>query len=53
MKDKKKKWIVPPILSLGFMLLAVTMVLLGLLQGDYHETLNKAIRVCLECIGIG
>ena len=26
---------------------------LGLLQGGYRDTLQKAIRICLECIGIG
>jgi len=31
----------------------ITLVLLGLWQGEYTVTLNKAIRICLECIGIG
>lgn len=25
----------------------------GLLQGEYAVTLNKAVHICLECIGIG
>ncbi len=25
----------------------------GLLQGDSRVVLNKAIRICYECIGIG
>lgn len=25
----------------------------GFLQGDYRDTLVKAIMICLECIGIG
>ncbi len=25
----------------------------GLWQGEYAVTLNKAVRICLECIGIG
>ncbi|MDD7391006.1 MAG: CD1871A family CXXC motif-containing protein [Lachnospiraceae bacterium] len=25
----------------------------GILQGDYRDTLIKAIMICLECIGIG
>lgn len=25
----------------------------GILQGEYAVTLNKAVRICLECIGIG
>lgn len=25
----------------------------GILQGDFHTTWTKAIRICLECIGIG
>ncbi len=31
----------------------ITLVLLGLRQGEYTVTFNKAIRICLECIGIG
>ncbi|MGN0292696.1 MAG: CD1871A family CXXC motif-containing protein [Lachnospiraceae bacterium] len=25
----------------------------GICQGDYRDTLVKAIMICLECIGIG
>lgn len=25
----------------------------GIWQGEYAVTLNKAVRICLECIGIG
>ncbi len=25
----------------------------GVLQGGYRDTLAKATRICLECIGIG
>ena len=28
-------------------------LVLGLVQGGYRDTLQKAIRICLECIGIG
>jgi len=28
-------------------------LILGLVQGGYTDTLQKAIRICLECIGIG
>ena len=26
---------------------------LGLMQGGFRETLQKAIYLCLECVGIG
>lgn len=29
------------------------LIIAGVLQNDYREVLMKAIRVCLECIGIG
>ena len=32
---------------------AAVLVMLGLLQGDFQGVLNKAIRICFECIGIG
>lgn len=33
--------------------LGVLALILGLLQGGYSDTLQKAVRICLECIGIG
>lgn len=26
---------------------------LGIAQGGYQDTLAKAVRICLECVGIG
>ncbi len=39
----------------GFILLAAGAVLTaaGLLQGQYASVLAKAIRICMECVGIG
>ena len=31
----------------------VAMVGIGLWQGQYGIVLQKAVRICLECIGIG
>ena len=33
--------------------LGIIFLCTGLYQGGYQDTLHKAIRVCLECIGIG
>lgn len=39
----------------GFILLAAGAALAaaGLLQGQYASVLAKAIRICMECVGIG
>jgi len=29
------------------------LLLVGIRQGEYAVTLNKAVHLCLECIGIG
>ncbi|MBB5266071.1 hypothetical protein HNP82_003225 [Catenibacillus scindens] len=34
-------------------LIAVVFLCAGVIQGDLHTTWLKAIRICLECIGIG
>lgn len=33
--------------------LGVFFLVLGVAQGGYRDALQKAVRVCLECIGIG
>ncbi|MDR1357819.1 MAG: thioredoxin [Coriobacteriales bacterium] len=39
--------------ALVVLALAVLLIVGGIVQGDPLRTLSKAIRVCLECIGIG
>lgn len=38
---------------LGLVALAVVMIAVGALQGGYQQVMQKAVRICLECIGIG
>jgi len=33
--------------------LALILIVTGLLQGDFGDIRNRAINICLECIGIG
>lgn len=37
----------------GLLIAALVLILAGLLQGDFQDVKNKAIRICYECIGIG
>lgn len=32
---------------------AIAFIGIGLYQGQQIDVLNKAIRICLECVGIG
>ena len=34
-------------------LAGLTALALGLAQGGYQTTMAKAVRICMECIGIG
>ena len=33
--------------------IAVVFILYGVYIGEYIEVLNKGVKICLECIGIG
>jgi hypothetical protein len=32
---------------------ALAFIAIGVLNDEYQEVLGKAVRICLECIGIG
>lgn len=48
MSSRARKW-AWPLLSL----LSLLMIALGVFRGEVAIVLNKAVRICLECIGIG
>lgn len=37
----------------GLLVLGTAFILFGIMRGEQRVVLQKAIRVCLECIGIG
>lgn len=50
MKMKKDKRTVA---GLALALVGGAMLLLGVADGEHREVFEKAVRICLECIGIG
>lgn len=48
MKEKYRAYLGPVIL-----IVAVAMMAYGVNRGEMQVVLNKAIRICMECIGIG
>ncbi|MDI6698155.1 MAG: CD1871A family CXXC motif-containing protein [Candidatus Saccharicenans sp.] len=41
------------LLFFGFLFLSLILITLGLLGGEFRVVWQKAVTVCLECIGIG
>ena len=41
------------VLRIMFLILGAVFVTLGLLSSEHLTVLGKAVRICLECIGIG
>lgn len=52
MKAKKERRMLLA-LRVGGLILALAMIGIGLARQEQTEVLQKAVRICLECIGIG
>ena len=52
-ENKTKEDRMPSALRIFFLILAAVLIIIGLLNKEYITVLNKAVRICLECIGIG
>lgn len=50
---KKHVLVEKNILAIAVMLVGVALIAYGISTGQVTSVLNKAIRVCMECIGIG
>ena len=51
MKDKKSMTGI--ITRICIVAAGIVLVAVGISRGDYADVMNKAIRICYECIGIG
>lgn len=41
------------IILIGIIILSCSAIIIGIVRGEVQTVLQKATRVCLECIGIG
>jgi hypothetical protein len=48
LSDKKRK-----IISIVSLCAGTVLVIAGIFRGEAETVLNKATRICMECIGIG
>jgi len=53
MKRRLTMYVKQRIVGCVLFLVAIALIIVGIAQGDYTDTLRKATIVCLECIGIG
>lgn len=44
---------VKPVVQVALLIVGIAMVCFGVMRGEADGVLAKAIRLCLECIGIG
>jgi hypothetical protein len=50
---KEEKNIIINIIRIILFITAVTLIIVGLENGGFRDVMNKAIRICFVCIGIG
>lgn len=53
MERIKRKQIAITILRVSAIVLGIVFLVIGILRGEPGEILVKAVKICLECIGIG
>ncbi len=41
------------LLPYGILVFAILFIVIGMMHGEQETVLQKAIHICLECIGIG
>ena len=44
---------IKPVAQVALLIVGVAMVCFGVMRGEADAVLAKAIRLCLECVGIG
>lgn len=44
---------VKPVVQVALLIVGIAVVCFGVMRGEADAVLAKAIRLCLECIGIG
>ena len=41
------------IISIGVLVLSISLIISGIFSGEAESVIEKATRICMECIGIG
>ena len=41
------------VLRAALIIAGIVFIVLGIMQGEQNVVMRKAVRICLECIGIG
>ena len=52
-KSVNHRWHVGRLLRFGVLVFSLAFIGIGLVRREQWEVLGKAVKICLECIGIG
>ncbi|MCI8639307.1 MAG: hypothetical protein HFG41_09255 [Coprococcus sp.] len=50
--EKNKRMLVR-FVRYGILTVSILFIVIGIMKQEYLEVLQKAVKICLECIGIG